>query len=132
MSSAKDGEKSTESWKHSTKDGLHCPPVQSDTRRVRLSEPTSEHLLDKALRIAVHAHAGHVDRAGKPYLLHVLQVVGGCGDDLMAATVAALHDVVEDSTFTLRDLKDQGFPAQVVEAVDALTRREGEAQTIID
>ena len=45
----------------------------------------------------------------------------------MAATVAALHDIVEDSTFTLRDLKDQGFPAQVVDAVDALTRREGES-----
>ena len=45
----------------------------------------------------------------------------------MAATVAALHDVVEDSTLTLHDLKEQGFPQVVVEAVDALTRREGEA-----
>lgn len=101
--------------------------MHSDTRRVRLSESTSEHHLDKALRLAVHAHAGHVDRAGAPYLLHVLQVVDRCRDDLMAATVAALHDVVEDSTLTLRDLRDQGFPAPVIEAVDALTRREGEA-----
>ena len=108
-------------------DGLHCPPVHSDTRRIQLSESNSEHLFDKAMRLAVHAHAGHVDRAGKPYLLHVLQVVGGCGDDLMASTVAALHDVVEDSALTLRDLKEQGFPQAVVEAVDALTRREGEA-----
>jgi (p)ppGpp synthase/HD superfamily hydrolase len=45
----------------------------------------------------------------------------------MAATVAALHDVVEDSSMTLRDLRDQGFPPSVIEAVDALTRREGEA-----
>ncbi len=101
--------------------------MHSDTRRVRLSESTSEHLLDKALRLAVHAHAGHVDRAGSPYLLHVLQVVDRCRDDLSAATVAALHDVVEDSTLTLRDLREQGFPAVVIEAVDALTRREGEA-----
>ncbi len=103
------------------------PAVQPDTRRIQLSESTNEHLFDKALRLAVHAHAGHVDRAGRPYLLHVLQVAGGCSDDLMAATVAALHDVVEDSTLTLRDLKDQGFPPLVVDAVDALTRREGES-----
>ena len=45
----------------------------------------------------------------------------------MAATVAALHDVVEDSALTLRDLREQGFPPLVVDAVDALTRREGEA-----
>lgn len=101
--------------------------MHPDTRRIRLSETTSEHLLDKALRLAVHAHAGHVDRAGAPYLLHVLQVVDRCRDDLMAATVAALHDVIEDSTMTLRDLRDQGFPVQVIESVDALTRREGEA-----
>ncbi len=100
--------------------------VHSDTRRVKTIQPNSEHLLDKALRLAVHAHAGHVDRGGKPYLLHILQVVSGCSDDLMAATVAALHDVVEDSSLTLRDLKEQGFPSQVIDAVDALTRREGE------
>lgn len=101
--------------------------MHPDTQRIRLSESTSEHLLDKALRLAVHAHAGHVDRAGAPYLLHVLQVVVGCQDNLLAATVAALHDVVEDSPLTLRDLRDQGFPSPVIEAVDALTRREGEA-----
>jgi (p)ppGpp synthase/HD superfamily hydrolase len=101
--------------------------VNSDTRRIKLSDPVNEHLFDKAMRLAVHAHAGHVDRAGKPYLLHVLQVVSGCGGDLMASTVAALHDVVEDSALTLRDLKEQGFPPLVVDAVDALTRREGEA-----
>lgn len=84
-------------------------------------------MLDKALRLAVQVHGGHVDRGGRPYLLHVLQVVVGCKDDLDAATLAALHDVVEDSTLTLKDLREQGFPAHIVEGVDALTRRDGEA-----
>ena len=84
-------------------------------------------MLDRALRLAVQVHTGHVDRGGKPYLLHVLQVVAACRDDLDAATVAALHDVVEDSSLTCKHLREQGFPAEVVEAVDALTRREGEA-----
>jgi (p)ppGpp synthase/HD superfamily hydrolase len=88
---------------------------------------TTEHILDKALRLAVQVHSGHGDRGGRPYLLHVLQVVVGCKDDLDAATLAALHDVVEDSTLTLKDLKEQGFPAHIIEGVDALTRRDGEA-----
>jgi len=41
-------------------------------------------------------------------------------------TVAWLHDVVEDTTLTLSDLVSAGFPPQVVEAVDRLTKREGE------
>jgi (p)ppGpp synthase/HD superfamily hydrolase len=86
-----------------------------------------EHILDKALRLAVQVHSGHADRGGRPYLLHVLQVVVGCKDDLDAATLAALHDVVEDSSLTLKDLREQGFPANIVDGVDALTRRDGEA-----
>ena len=40
---------------------------------------------------------------------------------------AVLHDVVEDSDLTLDDLRGRGFPAEVVEAVDCLTKREGES-----
>jgi (p)ppGpp synthase/HD superfamily hydrolase len=91
-----------------------------------MSHPKPEHLLDRALRLAVNAHAGQVDRAGAPYILHVLQVLAGCRPDLDAMTVAALHDVVEDSPCTLDDLRLEGFPPKIVEAVDALTRRDGE------
>lgn len=101
------------------------PPMQSDTKRLRMDSP--EHPLDRALRLAVQVHAGTADRAGRPYLLHVLQVVAACRDDVEAATVAALHDVVEDSAVTCKDLREQGFSAAVVEAVDALTRRDGES-----
>ena len=48
-----------------------------------------------------------------------------CREDL--AIVAALHDVVEDSTWTLDGLADEGFAPEIVRAVDALTRREGES-----
>jgi (p)ppGpp synthase/HD superfamily hydrolase len=88
---------------------------------------TPEHMLDRALRLAVQIHSGHADRGGRPYLLHVLQVVSACRDDLDAAVVAALHDVVEDSNLTLRELREQGFSPAIVDAVDALTRRDGEA-----
>ncbi|GAU84711.1 GTP pyrophosphokinase [Bosea sp. BIWAKO-01] len=42
------------------------------------------------------------------------------------AIIAALHDVVEDSDWTLDDLRREGFSDAVVSAVDALTRRDGE------
>ncbi|HNC98860.1 MAG TPA: HD domain-containing protein [Myxococcota bacterium] len=104
--------------------------MQSDTKRVPVhpaADTHAEHALDRALRLAVQVHSGTVDRAGRPYLLHILQVVTACRDDLDAATVAALHDVVEDSSVTCRDLREQGFAAHLVEAVDALTRRDGES-----
>lgn len=81
---------------------------------------------EHALRIAVDAHAGQTDNEERPYILHVLQVVNGSRPDLETMTVAALHDVVEDSPITLAHLRDQGFPERILEAVDAISRRDGE------
>jgi (p)ppGpp synthase/HD superfamily hydrolase len=44
-----------------------------------------------------------------------------------AKMAAALHDVVEDTDVTLAQLAEWGYPAEVVEAVDALTKRPGES-----
>lgn len=41
---------------------------------------------------------------------------------------AVLHDVVEDTTVTLEHLKAEGFPAPVLEAIYALTKRKGETR----
>jgi (p)ppGpp synthase/HD superfamily hydrolase len=81
--------------------------------------------LERAVAIAAEAHAGQKDKAGEPYILHPLRV-------MMAVTepderiVAALHDVVEDTPWTLEALRAEGFSCAVVDAVDALTRRDGE------
>ena len=40
--------------------------------------------------------------------------------------VAVLHDVVEDTDVTLEQLQAEGFPASVLEAIEALTKRDGE------
>jgi len=46
---------------------------------------------------------------------------------IIHATVALLHDVVEDSqTWTVEGLRAEGFPEVIVEAVDAISRRKGE------
>jgi hypothetical protein len=62
--------------------------------------------LDEAIRVAVDAHAGQLDKAGKPYILHPLRVMMTVESPSLdsARKVAILHDVVEDSDWTLESL----------------------------
>lgn len=82
-------------------------------------------LLERAIAIAVEVHRGQQDKAGTPYILHPLRLMllMKKPPEQMAAV---LHDVVEDSEWTLDRLRQEGFSYEVVAAVDALTRREGE------
>jgi (p)ppGpp synthase/HD superfamily hydrolase len=81
-------------------------------------------LLDLAILTAVEFHMGQVDKGGLPYILHPLAVMGSV-EGFDAKMVAVMHDVVEDTTCTLRTL-ETAFPAHVVAAVDAISKREGE------
>jgi (p)ppGpp synthase/HD superfamily hydrolase len=82
--------------------------------------------LERAIAIAAQAHAGITDKAGAPYILHPLRVMLGV-QDAAARIAAVLQDVVEDSTWTLDQLRAEGFAPYVVAAVDALTKRKGES-----
>lgn len=82
--------------------------------------------LEKAIGIAAEAHTGQRDKAGAPYILHPLRMMLRMQTD-EERIVAVLHDVVEDSDWTLDGLRAEGFSDAVVEAVDALTRQEGES-----
>src|SRR5262245_40341182 len=82
-------------------------------------------LLEKAIRIAVEAHRGQKDRVGQPYILHPLSVMGRVTGE-KEQIVAVLHDVLEDTDVGVGELRAQGFPEDVLEAVDCLTKREGE------
>lgn len=83
-------------------------------------------LLEKAIALAVEAHQEQRDKAGQPYILHPLRMM--LRMETPAEKIAAvLHDVVEDTAWTLNTLRDQGFPEEIVEAVDGLTRRKDES-----
>ena len=56
-----------------------------------------------AQSIAVSAHKGQVDKAGKPYIMHPAHVAASVQGDA-AKAVAWLHDVVEDTPLTFADL----------------------------
>lgn len=81
--------------------------------------------LERAIALAATAHEGQIDKAGAPYILHVLRVMLRLTtpEERMAA---ALHDVVEDCGWTLDRLRAEGFSDAVVLGVDAVTRREAE------
>jgi len=81
--------------------------------------------LERAIAIAARAHAGKVDKAGAPYILHPLRVMLKL-EGTEERMAAVLHDVVEDSDITLEQLRNEDFPDEVVDAVDAVTIRPGE------
>ena len=87
--------------------------------------------LGRAISIAAEAHAGQKDRAGAPYILHpIRRMIQMDSENAMMAAV--LHDVVEDSVWTLDDLRKEGFSSEVLNAVDCLTHRDNEGEDYWD
>jgi len=80
--------------------------------------------LERAIEIAVHAHAGQKSKDGSPYILHPLRLMTRMATDEERMT-AVLHDSVEDSDLTLEDLRREGFPEAVLEAVRLMTHEAG-------
>lgn len=77
-----------------------------------------------AKKIAIRSHRGQKDKCGIAYIKHPLAVAALVRGRTLK-TIALLHDVVEDTDVTLEQLAKL-FPANVVAAVDAISRREGE------
>ena len=85
--------------------------------------------LEEAIRVAVDAHAGQLDKAGKPYILHPLRVMMTVEGPFLdsARKVAVLHDVVEDSEWTLESLDAKlGLTSEEQAALRLLTHGEHE------
>ena len=87
--------------------------------------------LERAIAIAAEAHAGQKDRGGAPYILHPIRLMIQM-DSEDAMMTAVLHDVVEDSVWTLDDLRKEGFSNEVLNAVDCLTHRDEEGEDYWD
>jgi hypothetical protein len=78
--------------------------------------------LEKAICIAVAAHSGQLDKEGAPYITHPLRVMAAVeGDE--AKIVAILHDVIEDTSVTIDDLRRDGFSEDLLVGVECVTHR---------
>lgn len=81
--------------------------------------------LGKAISIAAQAHEGQHDKTGAPYILHPLRVMLKMTTEAARIT-AVLHDLIEDTDWTIERLRHEGFHGDILAALDCLTRQNGE------
>jgi GTP diphosphokinase / guanosine-3',5'-bis(diphosphate) 3'-diphosphatase len=91
-------------------------------------EQSERKLIRKAFDISLEAHQGMRRRSGEPYIFHpiaVAQIVAEeIGLDATAIVCALLHDVVEDTDYTLEDI-EKLFSKKIAGIVDGLTKISG-------
>ena len=74
----------------------------------------------KAMKLCFKAHKNQIDKSGLPYAFHPFHLAEQMTDEV-TIVVALLHDVIEDTRYTLKKLKKQGFSDEVLEALALLT-----------
>jgi hypothetical protein len=81
-----------------------------------------------AVAIAARAYGGRRDRSGVLLIAHGVEVAQALGRNasVTAMNTAVLHDILEDTEWTVDDLASRGVDPLVFEAVEVLTRRSGE------
>ncbi len=109
---------------------MATPPPQGSTLQDLLAE-TSQYLtpqdverIERAYELAKIAHMGTLRRSGEAYIQHPLEVALLLADmriDADGIAAALLHDVVEDTTFSLEDIREQ-FGDAVANIVDGVTK----------
>lgn len=79
----------------------------------------------KAFEIAIVAHRNQVDKGGVDYINHPLEVAKKVHTE-EEKILALLHDVIEDSDFTIKDLRKFGFSETILTALNILTKVKGQ------
>ncbi len=81
-------------------------------------------LTKKALKLSFAAHKDQLDKSGMPYVFHAFHLAEQM-DTEEKVIVALLHDVVEDTGYSLKDLENMGFSEPVIHALALLTHEKG-------
>jgi GTP diphosphokinase / guanosine-3',5'-bis(diphosphate) 3'-diphosphatase len=92
---------------------------------LRVHHPQSDlSVVERAFALAMEAHAGQVRASGEPYVTHPIasaQILADLGIDPVAVAAALLHDVPEDTEYSLADVED-GFGPEIAHMVDGVTK----------
>ena len=81
-------------------------------------------IIEKCISIACKAHFQQRDRDGNAAILHPL-IVGSMGKTDLEKCVGFLHDVVEDTDCTFEDLRKEGLPEEIIDALRLVTNQDG-------
>ena len=102
-----------------------------EAARKRCSDQSELDMIQKAFDFANEAHKGVRRRSGEPYILHPIAVakivVSNIGLGYKSIVAALLHDVVEDTSYTIDDLRSL-FGDKVATLVEGLTK----IKTVLD
>lgn len=85
-------------------------------------------IVELAMSVATRYHGGQQDKAGRPYITHparVAELVRHSGGTWVQEAAAWLHDVIEDTSCTITDLRIKGIPESVITIVAFMTHEEG-------
>ena len=77
----------------------------------------------KALKLCFEAHKEQIDKSGMPYVFHPFHLAEQMQDE-ESTIVALLHDVIEDTDYTLDDLRKMGFDDSVLAAINLMTHED--------
>src|SRR5512145_2231011 len=95
---------------------------------LRCNKPGDRELIEKAFKLANEAHWNMRRKSGEPYVIHPISVAKivnqeiGLGAESIAA--ALLHDVVEDTEYSLNDIERE-FGPKIASLIDGLTKISG-------
>ena len=95
-----------------------------DKLKTYMHDEKSLDLIEEAYELAEKAHAGQTRQTGEPYIIHpvsVAYILAELEMDKEGVMAALLHDVVEDTGYTLEDLK-MLFGEEVAFLVDGVTK----------
>ena len=100
-------------------------PYEALVKAHRATQPKADlALLHRAFEVANRLHAGQVRRSGEPYISHpiaVARILADLGMDTVTLAAALLHDTVEDTAYTLKQLRED-FGDAVSHLVDGVTK----------
>ena len=101
--------------------------VEELVRKLKTYAPDADvGLVQRAYEVAARAHAGQTRTSGEPYISHPIAVAATLADlhlDVVSLAAALLHDVPEDTSVTLEEVRDQ-FGDEVAKLVDGVTKLE--------